>query len=69
MTTSNVEVLAHYHNDSRQNLRNYLSNVRVPDQVRTLSQEGTEKISKGGWAILELFEPYRNHDLKFSFSK
>ena len=26
----------------------------VPDQVRALSQVGTKKISKGGWAILEL---------------
>ena len=37
----------------------------VPDQVRTLSQVGTKKIWKGGWAILELFEPYRNHYLSF----
>ena len=36
--------------------------ITVPDQVRTLSQVVTKKILKGGWAILELFEPYRNHD-------
>ena len=37
--------------------------IGVPDQVRTPSQVGTKKILKGGWAILELFEPCRNHDL------
>ena len=39
--------------------------VIVPDQVRTLSQVGTKKISKGGWTILELFGPRRNHYLSF----
>ena len=41
----------------------------VPDQVRTLCEVGTKKILKGGWAILELFEPYRNHDLKLRSQK
>ena len=41
----------------------------VPDQVRTLSQVGTKKILKGGWAILELFEPSRSHDLKLRSQK
>ena len=40
-------------------------NQHVPDQIGTLSQEGTKKISKGGWTILELFEPCRNHYLNF----
>ena len=34
--------------------------THVPDQVRTLSQVGTKRISKGGWTILELSEPCRN---------
>ena len=37
----------------------------VPDQVGTLSQVGTKKISKGVWTILELFEPHKNHYLSF----
>ena len=40
-----------------------VNRIAVPDQVRILSQVGTKKILKGGWAILELFEPCRNHDL------
>ena len=40
-----------------------LHDQNVPDQVRALSQVGTKKISGGGWTILELFEPYRNHYL------
>ena len=43
--------------------------IDVPDQIGTLSQVRTKKISKGGWTIQELFEPRRNHILKFSFSK
>ena len=39
--------------------------ISVPDQVGTLRQVGTKKISKGGWTILELFEPHRNHYLSF----
>ena len=31
----------------------------VPDQVGTLSQVGTKKISKGGWTILELLRHIR----------
>ena len=42
-----------------------LYGVNVPDQVGTLSQVGTKKISKGGWTILEPFEPHRNHYLVF----
>ena len=37
----------------------------VLNQVRILSQVGTKEILKGGWAILELFEPCRNHDSSF----
>ena len=40
-------------------------NIVVPDQIGTLSQVGTEKISQGGPTILELFEPRRNHYLNF----
>ena len=39
--------------------------ITVPDQIGTLSQVGTKKISKGGWTILELFDSYRNHYLNF----
>ena len=34
--------------------------IDVPDQVGTLSQVGTKKISKGGWTILELFASHGN---------
>ena len=42
-----------------------LLNINVLDQIETLSQVGTKKISKGGWTFQELFEPRRNHVLKF----
>ena len=44
----------------------FVNVVLVPDQVGTLSQVRTKKISKGGWTALEPFEPHGN---EFSFSK
>ena len=42
-----------------------IGNWNVQDQVRTLSQVGTKKTSKGGWIILELSEPCSNRYLSF----
>ena len=53
------------HAFGRAYLKKLTSNGTVLDQVGTLSQVGTKKISKGGWTILELSEPNRNHYLSF----
>ena len=45
--------------------RNQFPKICVPDQIGTLSQVETKKISKGGWTIFERFEPHRNHYLSF----
>ena len=37
--------------EDRQDSRDKVSYSYVPDQIGTLSQVGTKKISKGGWTI------------------